>query len=475
MNTFSNAVINQEARTENLMKARKGSANACVDFFFKAGAMRGQNILPVFIAAYVENPDYALRIAQWLRDVRGGAGERQLYRDILKYLESMGYNETIEKLVEKTPELGRFDDLLVFSAGSTAESIAFARIKKALKNENEKSLCAKWMPRQKDVANRLRKYLKLSPKAYRKMLVHNTKVVEQQMCANEWKAIEFEKVPSVASARYKKAFSRHTPEEYAEFISNVEKGVAKIHADAIFPHDVIKEQLNAHLHQRNELYGTELRAMIEQWNALPNFVGDASILPLVDVSGSMYYGGHCNSVNPIDISVSLGLYLSEKNKGKFKDMFLTFTGNPELVLLKGNIDQRIRQITNADWGFDTNLHAAFEKILKTAVSGNVPQEEMPKTLLILSDMQFNACVEYDDSAIEMIHRKYKKSGYTVPNVVFWNINAYDNVPVRFDKSGTALVSGYSPSILKAILSENIQDMTPENIMLDMILNPRYNL
>jgi hypothetical protein len=479
--TFANAVNNQEARTENQMKARKSSANACVDLFYQAGALRGKDIIPTFIGAYVENADYALRIAQWLRDVRGGAGERQLFRDILKYFEAVGDNEIIRKLVEKTPELGRFDDLLVFSAGSTAESIAFARIEKALNNKNEKGLCSKWMPRQKGAANRLRKYLKMSPKAYRKMLVENTKVVEQKMCSNNWTDINFQSVPSVAFSRYKKAFGRHVPNEFNEFLTKVENGEASIHAGAIFPHDVIKNALDlsnlgfvSNVNYKSNLTADEQRAIIEQWKALPNYVENASIIPLVDVSGSMTQG--INNIPPILIAISLGLYLSEKNTGKFKDIFLTFSERPRLEFLKGNIIQRIAQMATSHWSMNTNLHAAFEKILSVAVSNSVPQTEMPKTLLILSDMQFDYCVEYDDSAIEMIRRKYDSYGYTLPNVVFWNLNSYlSNVPVKFDEKGTALISGYSPSILKSILSDNMDALTPENIMLETIMNSRYDL
>jgi hypothetical protein len=215
-----------------------------------------------------------------------------------------------------------------------------------------------------------------------------------------------------------------------------------------------------------------------QWDALPNFVGDANILPLVDVSGSMtsLAGGHKSksSVTCLDVAVSLGLYLADKNTGKFKDTFLTFSGQPELLHLRGNILDKVKQMVTSKWDMNTNLHRALDKILRTAIEGNVPQSEMPNVLLILSDMQFDQCTTNDDSAMEMIKRKYIDAAYNVPNIVFWNLNAHDNVPVKYDTRGAALVSGFSPSIVKAVLQAEMDNFTPEAIMMQTIMNPRYD-
>jgi type III secretion system FlhB-like substrate exporter len=172
--------------------------------------------------------------------------------------------------------------------------------------------------------------------------------------------------------------------------------------------------------------------------------------------------------------VSLGLYLADKNKGKFKDTFLTFSHKPELLHLKGNILDKAKQMVKSHWTMNTNLHAAFDKILQTAVEHNVPQEEMPGMLLILSDMQFDQCASYDDSAMQMIARKYAEAGYNVPNIVFWNINAHDNVPAKFNEKGVALVSGFSPAIVKGVLAADLDDFTPEAIMLKTIMSERYD-
>ena len=473
MSTFVNAVKNQEARTENGMKARKSTASACVDLFFNIGAMRGKNVTPAFTAAYVENQDLAARIALWARDVRGGAGERKVFRDILLDLVKTDSDRAIA-LMRKIPELGRWDDLLIFEKDSMAEAVAFTMIKDALDAGN--GLCAKWMPRKGEDAARLRSFLGWTPKYYRKRLVELTKVVEQDMCANKWDEINFNHVPSVASARYKKAFARHTP-KYAEWATKLAKGdeTVKVNAGAVYPYDVLKGVIGAY-HMGYDK--ANLDHLVAQWEALPNYVGDANILPIVDVSGSMLTpaGGMQSKSRTtcLDVSVSLGLYLADKNKGKFKDTFLTFSDKPKLEHLKGNILQKIQQMSASEWGMSTNLHAAMQKILDVAIGGKVPQEEMPDMLLILSDMQFNQCVRFDDSAMQMIERKFEAAGYKVPKIVFWNLNAKDNVPVKFDKRDTALVSGFSPSIVKAVLTGDMDNFTPEAIMLKTVMNVRYD-
>ncbi len=477
MNSFVNAVRNQEARTENGMKARLSTSSACVDLFFKIGASRGKDIVPQFTAAYVENRDYAMRIAQWARDVRQGSGERKLFRDILRDLANRDGDACVS-LMRKLPELGRWDDLLIFDKDSVVEAVAFTMIGDALKEGN--GLCAKWMPRKGDVAVRLREFLGWSPKFYRKRLVELTKVVEQDMCANKWDEINFNHVPSVASARYKKAFARHTDKykEWAAKLVSTDPNVrseVKVNAAAVYPYDVLKGVIGAYGLSYNK---ANLDHLTAQWDALPNYVGDASILPVVDVSGSMMSpaGGYKSKSKTtcLDVSVSLGLYLADKNKGAFKDTFLTFSGSPRLVNLKGNIIDKIKQISASDWEMNTNLHAAIQKILDVAVKGKVLAEDMPKVLLILSDMQFDQCARYDDSAIQMIKRKYEDAGYTVPQIVFWNLNAADNVPVKFNAKGVALVSGFSPSIVKSVLSADLEDFTPEQIMLKTIMSERYN-
>ena len=469
MSTFVNAVKNQSVRTENGMKARANTANALTDLFFKIGAMRGKNVIPAWTAAYVQDAALAGRIALWARDVRGGAGERKIFRDILTDLAKNDKDRAIA-LMHKVPELGRWDDLFVL-INTELESYAFEMIRQALEKNN--GLCAKWMPRKGEEATKLRAFLGWSPKFYRKRLVELTKVVEQDMCANKWDDINFNHVPSVASARYKKAFARHTAKykEWAAKLVSTDpkvKAEVKVNAGAVYPYDVIKG-IGYGYSPENENH------VIAQWEALPNYVGDASILPLVDVSGSMTSRVGTNpSLTHLDVAVSLGLYLADKNKGKFKDTFLTFSGSPDLVHLKGNVVQKVKQMSTSKWEMNTDLHKAIQKVLDVAVQGKVPQEEMPQMLLVLSDMQFDQCVRYDDSAMQMIARKYEEAGYAMPAIVFWNLNARDNAPAKHNDKGVALVSGFSPAIVKSVLSADLSQFTPEGIMMKTIMSERYD-
>ena len=470
MSTFVEAVVNQEARTENGMKARKSTANAVVDLFYNIGASRGKNIVPAFTAAFVEDKDLALRVAAWARDVRGGSGERELFRSILKHLEKTD-TEAAKALLKKVPELGRWDDIFVFET-KEMKSAAYTMLGDALREKN--GLAAKWTPRKGPVAVEVREFFGMSPKFYRKSLVEMTKVVESQMCAKTWDEINFSHVPSVAASRYKKAFNRNTP-KYAEYVAALVKGEdpqVKVNAAAVYPYDVLKGRINSYGVNFDK---TEMDLVQKQWEALPNFVGDANILPLVDVSGSMTCAAGKNTkLSCLEVAVSLGLYLADKNTGKFKDTFLTFSNKPELLHLEGNINQKIDQMVKSKWEMNTDMIAAFKKILDVAVQGSVPQNEMPAMVLILSDMQFDRCVEYDDNALQAIERTYRNAGYEMPKVVFWNLNSsYGNAPVKFNESGTALVSGFSPAIVKPLLSGDMDSFTPEAVMLKTIMDDRY--
>ena len=471
MNTFVNAVVNQDARTANGMLARKSTASACVDLFYKIGASRGKDVTKDFVAAYVENKEVALRIAQWARDARGGSGEREIFRQILKYLDKHD-PEAATALLRKVPEIGRWDDIFVVEK---TKPFAFSMLGDALREKN--GLAAKWTPRKGELAVEIRNFFGMSPKFYRKSLVELTKVVETQMCAKEWDTINFSHVPSVASARYKKAFYKNATEAYSAYVAALVKGTdpkVKVNAGAVFPYDVLKGVIGSYGANFN---ATQLALVEKQWEAMENFIGDANVLPLVDVSGSMSCpaGGHGSQSKTtcMDVAISLGLYMADKNKGKFKDTFLTFSDTPELLHLKGNIVQKCQQMEKSKWGMNTNLVKAMKKILDTAVTGGVPQEEIPEMLLIMSDMQFDACAKFDDSAMKMIERKFTEAGYEIPKIVFWNLNASDNVPVKYDTRGVALVSGFSPAIMTAVLGGDTEKFTPEAIMLKAVMVDRY--
>lgn len=466
-NAFVSAVLTtpEEARTENGMKAQKSTMSKLVDLFYVIGSSRGKNLAPQFESALQEDEDLALRVALWSRDCRGGAGERAVFTYLVQHLEWTRPQFLLDSnFLAKVPELGRWDDLLVFK-DDKIKAKAYGLIKAALESGN--GLCAKWMPRKGEKARELREFMGLSPKAYRKTLVGLSNTVEQKLCAREFDKIEYSHVPSLAMSRYMKAFHKNDQSRFVAYRESLVKGETKINAKGVYPYDVIKALR----------HGGDAQVCNAQWDALPDYMDGTNVLPMVDVSGSMCcpVGGNAN-LQCIDVSLSLGLYCSSKNKGAFKDMFLTFSGDSDLKRVTGTLQQRMAQMESSDWGMNTNLHRAFEKILNLAVKANVPQEDMPEVLLILSDMQFDQCARHDDSAMQMIERKYAAAGYKVPVIVFWNISAQakGNAPVSFDKKGVALVSGCSPAIMKAVLAADFDDLSPESIVRDAVSIPRYD-
>lgn len=475
MSTLFEAV-NASATTANGGVTNASSLNNNVDFFFLAGASRGKDITPTFAGALAEDSEVATRILEWTRDARGGSGERGTFRKLFAYLIKVEPAIAL-RVLAKVPELGRWDDIFV-AFGTPLERDALRLISTALQTTKD-GLCAKWMPRQGADAGKIRSYMKMTPKDYRKLVVNLSSTVEQKMCAQEWTSITYPHVPSVAAGRYQKAFLKHDPVGYADYKAKLASGEAKINASAVFPYDVVRSMRNGDKAVSNA-----------QWNALPNYLEGSTenILPVVDVSGSMDGAPLSGSVTALDIAVSLGLYLSERNKGVFKDQFITFSGQPEMLKTTGTLSQRYNQMVRSSWAMNTDLGAVFKLILKAAVKNSVPQDQMPTSVLILSDMEFDACVsvgsatavgyaykgrDLDVSAMTFIEQEYAAAGYKLPQVVFWNLNGRaGNSPVTYNKIGTALVSGFSPSIVKSVLGG--EEMTPLSIMLKTVMVERYD-
>jgi hypothetical protein len=468
MSTLLEALQTKDTFTENGMATNSTSLNSCVDLFFQIGAMRGQDknrLINSFTKAYAEDALTAMKLLFWARDIRGGAGERQIFRDIVTYL-ATHRTESLGKNLHLISEYGRFDDLLTL-IGTPLESEALRLIKEALDANN--GLAAKWMPRpngsNKAVANVIRKYLGLSPKDYRQMLASKSNTVEQLMCSKEWEKIEYSKLPSKAMSDYMKAFSRNDLERFGNYIKALEKGEVKINAGAVYPYDIIKNLKHGHTQGANA-----------QWLALPNYMEGSNelVLPLVDVSASMNQIVKDNpNLNVMDVAISLGLYICERNIGPFKDAFLTFTTDSQLQVVGGSLSERYNQMKDADWDGSTSIESAYRLLLSKAKEFNVPESQMPSMLLILSDMQFNAADEdYNVTAQELAEQMYAEAGYKLPKIVYWNLAARSgDTPVKFDKTGTALVSGFSPSLLKSILvGDNI---TPIGMMLSVVNSDRY--
>lgn len=473
---FVEALQQENTVTENGMTTNSTSLSAVVDLFFTIGAMRGQEkdrLISSFSKAFNQDPKRAMKILFWARDVRAGAGERQIFRDIMEYL-AEDHDLALAPNLSLIPEFGRWDDMLTLF-GTRLEKDAMSMIQAALGAGN--GLCAKWMPRKGQHAEKLRNFMGMSPKQYRKTLVNLTNVVETKMCAKEWDSIEFGKLPSLASARYQKAFGRNAYEAYSAYIQALVKGEAKINAGAVYPYDITKT-----INMGNS------KVANEQWKALPNWMEGSTemLLPVVDVSGSMSTsaGGNKN-VTCMDVAISLGLYISERNEGPFKDAFITFSADPQLQVLSGNLTDRFRQLQKADWGMNTDLQKVFKLILNQAKKHNLDASEMPTKILILSDMEFDSATrshggwygnkevsDWNTTAQQMISQMYADAGYEMPQIVYWNIQSRgSNVPVRFNETGAALVSGFSPAIMTSLIAGKI--ISPEQIMDQTIMSERY--
>lgn len=469
------ALRQKDMLTDNGMLTNSTSLNANVDLFFGIGSMRrstDKEIKDLFTSAFMEEPNTALKILFWARDVRGGAGERKAFRTIIKDVAKVSPKVLAHNL-KYVPEFGRWDDLLEM-VNTPLEHDALVLIADALTAKNQ--LCAKWMPRKGYNASKVRNFMGLTHKEYRKMLVNATNVVETKMCSKLWEDIEFSKVPSLAMARYDVAFSKNSYEAYSQFKTDLKNGDTTVNAGAVYPYDIIKS-LNS-----LKCDGTVAQA---QWDSLENYMegSNKKILPVVDTSGSMSVSVS-GSTTACDVAISLGMYISERNEGVFKDAFITFSEHPELQYVpNGTLLEKVNSLSSAHWGMNTNLQATFELILDQAKNNNIAPEDMPDTLLILSDMQFDKAIAsrrnsttdhstWNITAQEMMELMYDQAGYKMPDIIYWNLNKRSGVPVSFDKTGTALVSGFSPSILKSILSST--EINPYKIMLATVDTDRYN-
>lgn len=485
MNTFLKSLESElnVTQTENGAKAYKGTLNRCLDLFAQIGASR--NDIPraekLFAYALKEDPETALRILFWARDIRGGQQERAVFRALISRLAEES-PEKLSRVLSLVPEYGRWDDIFLPLEGTSLWSEVLSLVKsqfdadmKSLNAGQSVSLLGKWLPsinasskNSKRIGRKIASYLGLSERNYRlalRNLRSRIKIVEQPMCSREWGEIDYSKVPSRAMFMYRKAFAKNDSNRYQEYLSSVERGEAKINSGTLFPSDIVDEYL--HKNARND------KTIDLQWEALPNYMEGENFNGLVvaDVSGSMdMYGGR-----PMAVSIGLAMYIAERNTSPvWKDKFITFSANPSLQTIVGStIGSRIRNLERAQWSMNTDLNAVFKTILDTAVKNSVSAEDMPQKLIIVSDMQFDqACRSNSRTNLEQIQKMYRKAGYEMPHLIFWNVRSSDNVPAKADDSGVSLVSGYSPSIMKTILTGNT--VTPVDTMMDTVYSDRYN-
>ena len=460
---FLESLQTKDTLTENGMLTNSTTMNECVNLFFTIGAMRGQDksrLLSMFSKSFNESPLTAMKILFWSRDVRGGAGERQIFKDVIEFI-AQTYPDKLRTNIHLISEFGRWDDLFVLF-GTELEKDVLDLIVNGL--EKGDGLCSKWIPRKGVVFNKIRQRMKTTPKELRQLLVRLSNTVEQKMCAKDWQSIEYSKIPSLAMSRYTNVFKTRDNEGFSSYLKSLVEGTTKVNASALYPYDVLKTLQHGDQGLANE-----------QWKALPNYMEGCSerILPVVDVSGSMQslIGGK-GSVSCMDVSISLGIYISERNEGVFKNHFITFSEKPQLQKLTGNLKERFLQLQNASWGMNTDLEAVFTLILNKAKENNVSESEMPTKVLIMSDMEFDEAKGGSFTAQEMIRQQYELCGYKMPDIIYWNIQSRNsNFPVKFDEKGTALISGLSPSIVKSVLGG--EEVSPIKIMEVTLNNDRY--
>lgn len=465
-------------KTGNGADAKNTTDSALLDMFATIGSMRSRSedeIIQKFELAFREDPLGAMRCLFWVRDCRGGAGERRVFRVLLPYIAQKHYEELYRNL-ELIPEYGRWDDFYALIGTPMEEqfwpfiSWKLFRDIKEMEAGRPCSLLAKWLkkadassPNTRKLGIYTAKKLGMSVYDYKRLCVKLRRyidVVEQRMSANEWDTINYPAVPSRAMMNYRKAFARHDEERFNEYLNKVQSGEQKINSATLYPYDIVEKILYKH---------EDNKVLEAQWNNLPDYVdGDVNAVVMADVSGSMYG-------RPLATSIGLAMYFAERNKGAYHNLFMTFSGNPQFVTVKGNtITQKINFISKADWGNNTDLEKALLKILDVAIDNHCSQEEMPKSLIIISDMEIDYCTDQNhrENFYDYVSRVYEEHGYKIPNVVFWNVDSrHDVFLADKDRKGVQLVSGQSASTFKNLIG--CVDKTPVEMMYSVLNSERY--
>lgn len=470
--------------TENRALTYSSTLSDCLDLFATIGALRrakDAEIVSRFKCAYAENKDIAMKLLFFARDIRGGLGERRVFRTIIKWLAE---NEpaSLRKNLDYISEYGRFDDLAVLFDTPVKRDV-LALIKKQLDKDNEGmnkgeaiSLIAKWLPsvnassnETKKLAKRVARYLGLDDGAYRKMLARlrgHIRIIENNLRERDY-TFDYGAQPSKALFKYRKAFLRNDGERYSEYLGKVAAGEARLNTSVLTPYEIITPFF------KTDVSDEERASINATWNALEDFTSDENALAVIDGSGSMYGGA---APIPATVALSLGIYFAERNKGAFKNHFITFSGNPRLVEIKGeDILDKVRYCYKYNEVANTNIEKVFKLILNTAVNNNLPQSALPKRLYIISDMEFDICAEgASKTNFEYAKKLFEDAGYKLPEVVFWNVaSRKKQQPVTKNEQGVLLVSGCTPRLFSMIAEGNISADTPYKLMLEVLSNQRY--
>lgn len=481
--------------TENGAATLKSTLSDCLDLFATIGALRRESdeeITSRFMRAFTEDKDIAMKLLFFARDVRGGLGERKVFRVILRWLAQNEPN-TVRKNLPHVAEYGRFDDLLVLF-GTAAEKDALALIRDQLRkdiyamNHNEEvSLLGKWLPSVNasnadtiKAAKKIARYLSMDDKTYRKALTRlraHIRIIENNLREKDY-TFDYEKQPSKAMFKYRNAFVRNDAERYNLFLNKVSTGEAKLNTDTLVPYELVTPYLTADWYGNSPSFMREISVEEEQslnatWEALPDFGSESNALAIIDTSGSMYWDA---KPLPAAVALSLGIYFAEHNNGAFKNHFIDFSREPELIEIKGNtFAEKLRYIASFNQVADTNVEAVFDLVLNAAVKNYLPQSELPEKLIIISDMEFNACVRNAETTnFQNAKERFEAAGYTLPELIFWNVASRNRQqPVSKNEQGVALVSGCTPRLFSMIADGSISAMTPYQIMLDVLGSERY--
>ena len=475
--------------TANGSKTFTSSLNANVDFFAQVGSMRGrpEAVKQLFWKAYDENKETALRNLVHLRNIRlGGLGERDSFRAALGHLLDIKDYIALEMLATNASYTGRWDDLF-YIMDHDSEMFKFGiniiqeQLEADLKNMREGesvSLLAKWIPNisaytweKRQMAKRIANALGYRDLGkYRRdlsSLRSYLNLIEVNLASKNYDAIDFEKTPSKAMFKYREALKRHKGDEYALFIEKVLEGKSKLNASLVMPHEIVKKY---------GVLGQKDPVLEATWKSLDNVIGESqeNIIVVADTSASMTSNYFGSTVQPYHVAQGLAIYTAERLQGAFRNHFITFSRRPSLIQLpeKGSLFSKVELYNKYSIVDDTNIEKVYELILKTAVDAKMDQSELPTQILIISDMEFNEGVS-GETTFETAKKNFFEAGYKLPSIIFWNVYASgSNLPVRFDESGVALVSGFSTNVLKSVLSGKLD--SPEKFMLDTLYKKEYD-
>lgn len=495
MNTLVKAIVedNNIKIGENGDKSYRSTMSGIMDLFAFGASFRTRSeeeCIFLFKKAFEEDRLLALKCLFYLRDIRGGQGERRFFRVIIKWL-AQNYSEMVIRNLEFIPFFGRWDDLYAL-VGTPVEKKAFDLMREQLtfdlKSENP-SLLAKWLKSEntkscKELGSKTRKAFSMTPREYRKTLSYLRKkirTIESLMSRNLWEEIEFDKIPSKAGIKYRKALSRHEiiGDKYKNFMLDTTK---KVNADTLNPCDVVHEVdkfLYEKIYQRKiDIQDTERLAINKYWDNLKDYFNGAVFngVAVVDTSGSMLIKPIGCSISPIDAAIALGMYCAEKcsSKSPWHGHYISFSRKARLVPVEGiDFFDKVVRIAEANVCDNTNIEDVFDLILKTAIKNNVRQEDMPDNIIIISDMEFDEATNDTDqgSVVESCLTKYRKAGYVLPALIFWNVSARNNTIAVRDYDNITFISGYSPVIFEQILSGK----KGIDLILDKLNSERYSV